>query len=199
MKLRRYFYLRPANQCVKEFLGKKLIFSRPQGRVAGIIFDVESYPAFADEVHHGNKRTSRTEVMYGEGGFAYVYLIYGTWYQFAAVVNKKNIPDVVFVRGVIPLEGISTMERNFGRDVPDAVELTDSPGKLCKSFGITKQMNATDLTGDALWLEDIGLDVSPGLIRQTKRVGINPKYAGAAAELRFPIPPKSLSSGLYRS
>ncbi|GAA1679770.1 hypothetical protein GCM10009745_24610 [Kribbella yunnanensis] len=45
------------------------------GRAAGVIRDVESYPAFADEVHHGNKKTPRTQVMWESGGVASVYLI----------------------------------------------------------------------------------------------------------------------------
>ena len=191
-KLQRDFYLQPAKRCVKGFLGKKLLFNSPQGRVAGIIFDVESYPAFVDDVHHGNKRTSRTEIMYGEGGFAYVHLIYGTWYQFAVVVNQQDIPDVVFVRGVIPCEGTPIMRKNFGRNPPDPVELTNSPGKLCKSFGITKEVYAVDVTGDTLWLEDVDININPALIRRTTRVGINSKYQGADTELRFWIPPKLL-------
>ena len=192
MKLRRDFYLQPANQCAKDFLGKKLIFDGPQGRVAGIIFDVESYPAFVDQVHHGNKRTSRTEVMYNQGGFAYVYLIYGTWHQFAAVVNEQAIPDVVFVRGVIPIEGLPIMRTNFGRDAPDILDLTNSPGKLCRSFGITKELYGTDLTGDTLWLEDVSININQNLMKRRKRVGINSTYQGADTELRFWIPPKTI-------
>ena len=192
MKLRRHFYLQAANQCAKDFLGKQLVFDGPEGRVAGMIFEVESYPAFVDEVHHGNKRTSRTEVMYKQGGFAYVYLIYGIWHQFAAVVNEQDIPDVVFFRGVIPTEGLLIMRTNFGRDAHHTIELTNSPGKLCKSFGITKELYGTDLTGDTLWLEDVGININQDLIKRTKRVGINATYQGADAQLRFWIPPKTI-------
>ena len=187
-KLQRWFYLQPASQCISDFLGKKLVFSSPHGRLAGIISDVEAYPAFVDEVHHGNKRTSRTEVMYKQGGFAYVYLIYGMWYQFAVVVNQEEIPDVVFIRGVVPTEGIPIMRKNFGRELPNAAELTNSPGKLCKSFGITRDMYGDDLTADTLWLEDVGIRIDPSLVRKTKRVGINARYQGADAELRFWAP-----------
>ncbi|MCH7580548.1 MAG: DNA-3-methyladenine glycosylase [Chloroflexi bacterium] len=187
-RLQRQFYLHPASQCVCDFLGKKLVFSSPQGRVAGIISDVEAYPAFVDEVHHGNKRTPRTEVMYGLGGFAYVYLIYGTWHQFAAVVNQEDIPDVVFIRGVIPTEGIPIMRENFGQELPDAAALTNSPGKLCKSFGITRGMYGEDLTANTLWLEDVGIKIDPALVRRTKRVGINSRYQGSDAEFRFWAP-----------
>src|SRR4051794_14404321 len=84
------FYLRPAVDCAIEFLGKVLVRRTAGGRVAGVIRDVEAYPAFVDEVHHGNKRTSRTAVMWEAGGVAYVYLVYGMWHQFAAVVNRAD-------------------------------------------------------------------------------------------------------------
>ena len=58
-RLRRDFYLRPAVDCATDFLGKVLVRRTTAGRVAGVIGDVESYPAFADQVHHGNKRTPR--------------------------------------------------------------------------------------------------------------------------------------------
>ena len=126
--------------------------------------------------------------MYGPGGFAYVYLIYGMWHQFAVVVNQENIPDVVFIRGVIATEGLPIMRRNFGRELPDAPALTNSPGKLCRSFGITKSMYGDDLTADTLWLEDVGIKPDPSLVRRTKRVGINSRYQGADAEFRFWAP-----------
>ncbi|MBU0570214.1 DNA-3-methyladenine glycosylase [Patescibacteria group bacterium] len=192
MKLKRKFYLQSANKCVKDFLGKKLIFNSPKGKVSGIIIDVESYPAFVDKVHHGNKRTPRTEVLYGEGGYAYVYLIYGAWHQFAIVVNKKDIPDVVFIRGVIPIERLDIIQKNWGSDNRKPTELTNSPGKLCKSFGITKELYGTNLTGNTLWIEDVGVKINNKSVKSSRRIGINPKYIGANRNLRYWIPPKKL-------
>jgi DNA-3-methyladenine glycosylase len=128
-----------------------------------VIQDVESYPAFVDGVHHGNKRTPRTTVMWKAGGVAYVYLVYGMWYQFAAVVNRADVPDVVFIRGVVPVEGIETMTAQW--DEPRAAkDLADSPGKLCKSFQITKDLYD---------------------IRATDRVGISARHDGHDAPLRY--------------
>ena len=100
MKLHKSFYLYPAVLSAKSFLGKYLIRSTPFGNLVSIITEVEAYPAFSDEVSHGNKHTKRTEIMYGEGGFVYVYLIYGIHYLFGAVVNKAGIPDMVLIRAV---------------------------------------------------------------------------------------------------
>ena len=57
MKLTRSFYKRPALDVVTEFLGKYLVHNTPQGKLSGLITDVEAYPAFVDKVSHGNKRT----------------------------------------------------------------------------------------------------------------------------------------------
>jgi DNA-3-methyladenine glycosylase len=184
MRLGGDFYLRPAVECATDFLGKVLVRRTAGGRVAGVIRDVEAYPAFVDGVHHGNKRTARTTVMWEAGGMAYVYLVYGMWHQFAAVVNRAEVPDVVFIRGVVPLEGIEMMTAQW--DEPRAAEeLANSPGKLCKSFQITKDLYGADLTGDELFLEDWGISVDPADIRASNRVGISARHDGHDAPLRY--------------
>ena len=188
-RLSKDFYLRSALDCVTDFLGKVLVHQTPQGRISGIVYDVEAYPAFSDEVHHGNKKTPRTEVMWGEGGYAYVYVIYGVWHQLAAVVNEEDIPDVVFIRGVTPFEGIELMKQQWDRERNEK-DLANSPGKLCKSFMITKERYGTDLTGDELFFEDRGIKIPKDKIQTTKRIGIDSKYKGHDAPLRYFIKPE---------
>ena len=183
------FYLRPAVDCAIDLLGKVLVRRTAGGRVAGVIRDVEAYQAFVDEVHHGNKRTARTAVMWEAGGVAYVYLVYGMWHQFAAVVNRADVPDVVFVRGVVPVEGVELMAAQW--DKARAVsDLANSPGKLCKSFQITMDLYGADLTGDELFLEDWGISVDPADIHTTKRVGISRRLDGHDAALRHHLTSK---------
>jgi DNA-3-methyladenine glycosylase len=184
-KLERDFYSRAAAECATDFLGKVLVRRTSAGRVSGVIRDVEAYPAFADGVHHGNKRTPRTSVMWEPGGLAYVYLIYGVWNQFAAVVNRADIPDVVFIRGVVPVEGVETMAAQWDKPRPD---LANSPGKLCKSFQITKDLYGADLTADDLFLEDWHLSVDPTQLHTAPRVGINPNHNGHDTPLRLYLP-----------
>jgi DNA-3-methyladenine glycosylase len=180
--------------CAPSFLGKALVHETHAGRVGGIVCDVEAYPAFADEVHHGNRRTTRTDVMWGPPGHAYVYLIYGVWNQFAAVVNEEGIPDVVFVRAVVPSEGVEIMQTQWERHTPSD-RLANSPGKLCKSLLITRSHYGSDLCHGDVFLEERALAVPEHLIRRTARVGINPKRAGHDALLRFTIDPRHLAPG----
>ena len=187
IKLNKDYYQKPAVDLAQDFLGKYLVYNSPKGRLSGMISDVEAYPAFTDDVSHGNKRTSRTEVMYKEGGFVYVYVIYGIYYQLAVVVNKLEIPEVIFIRGVIPDEGIEIMKENFGKEVRKVGELTNKPGNFCKSFGVARQLYGTDLTGDTIYLEDRGIKIDPLKIRSVNRVGISKKLKGSNLPLRFYI------------
>jgi DNA-3-methyladenine glycosylase len=187
-KLARDFYLRPASDCATDFLGKVLVRQTRAGRVAGVICDVEAYPAFTDAVHHGNKKTPRTSVMWEAGGVAYVYLIYGQWHQFAAVVNRADVPDVIFIRGATPVEGVEAMAAEW--DKPrGADQLANSPGKLCRSFQITKDLYGADLTGAELFLEDWGISVDPAQVRAAERVGISSRRDGHDRPLRYYLDP----------
>ena len=80
-RLSREFYTR-ANvlEISRDLLGKLLVVpDEPGRRVSGKIIEVEAYRGPEDRASHayGGRRTKRTETMYGEGGFAYVYFVYG--------------------------------------------------------------------------------------------------------------------------
>jgi DNA-3-methyladenine glycosylase len=183
----KYFYRHSAITLAPTFLGKYIVHNTPKGKLGGIITDVEAYPAFSDNVSHGNKRTKRTEIMYGEGGHAYVYLIYGIYHQFAVVVNGKDIPEVVFIRAVKPVEGIDIMKKNIGRLVKNDTDLTKSPGLFCKAFNITIDHYGADLQGDTIWIEDRGVVIKPEEIKIATRVGIKRGLEGSGEKLRFYI------------
>ena len=183
-KLPKSFYWGSAVELAPKFLGKYLVHRTDEGIISGMIIDVEAYPAFVDKVSHGNKRTKRTEIMYQNGGHSYVYKIYGIHYQFAVVVNRKDIPEVVFIRAVKPKEGIELMRKNFGKDIGAEI-LTKSPGNLCKSFGITEKLYGIDLAGDVLYLEDRGMQIDSKNIQTDRRVGIDNKLQGSDRKLRY--------------
>lgn len=99
--------------------------------------------------------------MWGRGRpHAYVYVIYGTWSQFATVVNSQDIPDVIFIWGIIPLEGKEVMKKQWYKPIKEE-EFANSPRKLCKSFMITKAQYGRDLTGDELFFEDWNIKIHP--------------------------------------
>lgn len=197
MRLKRNFYLRSAEKSARDFLGKILVHKTDLGRVAGVINEVEAYPAFIDEVHHGNKRTARTEIIWGRGGFAYVYLIYGAWHQFGAVVNREGVPDLVLIRGAILTEGRKIVEKNWrGRLKEKAADYTNGPGKLCKSFQIDLREYGADLVSGKLFIEDGGANISDKKIRRLPRVGINSKHKGYDLPLRYLAEADSLGQDL---
>lgn len=175
-KLKREFYTRGDTlRVARELLGKRLVVpSASDGvRVSGIIVETEAYMGPEDKGAHSynNRRTGRTEVMYGAGGVAYVYFIYGMYYQFNVVTNGRDVPHAVLVRAAEPEEGLELMrERRKGRK---DTELASGPGKLTVAFGIDRSYNGEDLSGGRVWIEDAGRTVADDEISSGPRIGID--------------------------
>ena len=112
-KLPREFYLRPNVLIVaRDLLGKLLVVPGPNGeRVSGKIVEVEAYRGPEDRASHayGGRRTKRTETMYRAGGVAYVYFVYGMYFQFNVVSGVEDTPHAILVRALEPVEGIEIM------------------------------------------------------------------------------------------
>lgn len=174
LKLPREFYTRPNVVTVaRELLGKLLVVPAPNGtRVSGTIVEVEAYRGPQDRAAHsyGGRRTKRTETMYGVGGTVYVFFVYGMYYQFNVVTNVADAPHAVLIRAVEPVEGIELMRRRR-HDQPDH-NLTNGPGKLCIALGIDRKLDAADLVGDRVWLED-GRKFPRSQIASGPRIGID--------------------------
>ena len=173
-KIPREFYNRGDTlKIARDLLGKTLVVPCDgEKRVSGKIVETEAYLGTEDKAAHSynNRRTKRTEVMFSEGGVAYVYFVYGMYYQFNVVTGKENVPHAILVRGVEPLEGIETMRRRRGK-MPDK-NLTSGPGKLCIAFDIDKALNGENLDGSRIWIEE-GINVSASKIASGMRIGID--------------------------
>ena len=174
-RLEREFYTRRNTLLVaRQLLGKRLVVPAPDGgRVSGLIVETEAYMAPLDKASHAynNRRTRRTETMYAQGGTAYVYFIYGMYFQFNVVTGAAETPHAVLVRGVEPDEGIELMRER--RPVRRDRELTNGPRKLCVALGIDRTFDREDLLGQRIWLEDVGRRVKPSHIAAGARVGID--------------------------
>ena len=174
MKLKRQFFQRPTLEVARNLLSKVLV-RRIRGRnLAGKIVETEAYVGPHDLACHASKgKTSRTSIMFEEGGCAYVYMIYGFYFCLNAVTEAEDYPAAVLIRAVEPLDHLNVM-RKF-RKYPDRdTNIASGPGKLCMAMGIDKTLNGEDLTGDTLWIEDRRLEV--GRIIASPRIGVD--YAG---------------------
>jgi DNA-3-methyladenine glycosylase len=173
-KLPREFYAR-ANvlEVARALLGKKLVVPNRSGqRVAGIIVETEAYRGPQDRASHayGGRRTNRTETMYGIGGTAYVYFVYGMYNQFNVVTGVENTPHAVLVRALEPVEGLDIIKRR--RPGRSEYQWTSGPGRLCIALGIDRKLDKADLLGNRVWLEE-AVSISPRQIARGPRIGID--------------------------
>lgn len=156
MKLDREFYMREDTIAIaRELLGKLVVVPDADGRrVSAMIVETEAYLGIADKAAHsfGARRTPRTEVMYAEGGYVYVFFVYGMYYQLNVVAGPKDHPHAILIRGAEPVEGIEIMRIRRGERTADK-ELTSGPGKLAIALGIDKTFNGEHFGGDRIWLE----------------------------------------------
>lgn len=152
--LPRDFYARGALELAPALLGKLLCHETPEGFSSGVIVETEAYCGADDDGAHsyGARRTARTEIQYGEGGYAYVFSIYGMHCCFNAVCAAPGEPEVVLVRALEPVEGLPLMARRRGTQ--DPLLLCSGPGRLCQALGITRAQYGLDLCGSSLYIAE---------------------------------------------
>lgn len=183
-KLALSFYLRnDVLKIAKELLGKVLVTNWNNEYTSGRIMETEAYAGETDRASHASKgRTARTEVMFNEGGKAYVYLCYGVHQMFNIVTNKEGSPDAVLIRAIEPIEGIDVMLRRTGKKKLDET-LTRGPGNVGKAFGFHTSQCGLQLNSEELFIADDGFKISKTMIGTSPRIGVG--YAGKHAELHY--------------
>ena len=184
-KLPKEFYQRKdVVKISKELIGKVLVTNFDDVLTAGRIVETEAYNGAIDKASHafGNRRTNRTEVMFGEGGVAYVYLCYGIHHLFNVVTNSEDTPHAVLIRAVEPMIGVEDMLIRTGKKILDNT-LTRGPGNVSKALGIYTKHTGISLLSDQLFIADDGYKLKPSQIIATPRIGVD--YAGADALLPY--------------
>lgn len=163
--LSRDYFNRPTLIVARSLLGKYLVRFIDGREIAGKIIEVEAYVSHRDKACHASKgKTQRTEVMFGPGGLAYVYLIYGMYHCLNVVTEREAFPAAVLIRA-IEVDGV----------------LIDGPGRLCRALQIDRTLNRIDLTTqESLWFEDRGGRILRRQIAALPRIGVD--YAGTWAK-----------------
>src|SRR4051794_41637029 len=167
--LPRNFYARDAETVAKELVGKILVHVIGGKTLHARIVETEAYVGPHDLACHAAKgRTGRTEVMFGEAGHAYVYLIYGMYDMFNIVCAGAGDAQAVLVRAAEVIDGVEGS--------------LSGPGRFARGMGISRRENGIDLTGDRLYLLE---GTRPRKVVRTPRIGVD--YAGAWKDelLRF--------------
>ncbi|KRF10717.1 DNA-3-methyladenine glycosylase [Paenibacillus sp. Soil787] len=133
------FFGQPTLLLARSLLGKLLVKESGIGPSAGWIVETEAYIGPGDRAAHsyGNRRTARTEVMFGPPGYVYTYVMH-THCLVNIVSGEPGHPEAVLIRAVEPCIGIDLMYDRRGYD-KKLKELTNGPGKLTKALGIVKE------------------------------------------------------------
>lgn len=149
------FFKREVTIVAPELLGKILVRKFENGSIEiFVITETEAYRGKDDKACHANKgKTTRTEVMFHEGGLVYVYLIYGMYWLLNIITGEENDASAVLIRGVKNISG---------------------PGRVGKALQLDKSFYGEDLaSSERIWIEDAPCIKT---YQSTPRVGID--YAG---------------------
>lgn len=184
--LPKSFYANPeVVEVSQSLLGKVICTNIGSEFTSGIITETEAYCGRNDKACHANNglRTDRTEVMYGEPGYAYIYLCYGIHHLLNVVTNQKGLADAVLIRAIRPLDGIEIIKERRG--IKNQNNLTNGPGKLAQALGITTDLNTTYLSEPPLWIEDRGILFDENEINTSPRIGVDYAEEDALKPWRF--------------
>jgi DNA-3-methyladenine glycosylase len=175
-------------QIARELLGKVLVTNIEGRRTEGMIVETEAYAGPTDKACHAfcNRRTRRTNIMFEEGGVAYVYLCYGIHHLLNVVTNVKDAPYAVLIRGIEPLDGVDAMLIRRGATALKPA-LTAGPGSLSAAMGITTALSGVSLQGPEISIEDRGIKVADDDILAGTRVGVAYAAEDALLPYRFSI------------
>ena len=173
MKVLKDFYTREDTLALaKELIGMELCHAHPDGLTTGLIVETEAYCGITDRGCHawGDRRTERTEVMYRQGGLAYVYLCYGIHQMFNVVTHREGFPHAILIRALEPLAGLDLMQHR--RQTDNREKLCLGPGNVGKAMGFSTQQSGLSLEGDTIWIERPSSYATRD-ITESPRVGMN--------------------------
>lgn len=168
--LSKTFYDQDTLTLAEALLGKILVKETNEGITAGRIIETEAYKGPIDQAAHSfqNRRTKRTEIIFGKAGYAYTYVMH-THCLVNVVSGEIEKPEAVLIRAVEPLMGKELMYKRRGVDKKEK-DLTNGPGKLTKAMAITMEDYGASFLQAPLYIAE---GASPTSISQGPRIGID--------------------------
>ncbi len=199
------FYRRDTAAVARDLLGCRLVRRFQDGTKRGVVIvETEAYLGVVDRAAHtwNGRRTPRVAPMWGPGGHAYVYFVYGMHHCLNVVTKDAGEPEAVLIRAGVP-EEIWEKEKGFfygaaaeaaavGRQSKkEHLLVASGPAKLCDYLGITTRLSGVSLAGPELFLFSPSKNSFSGRFPVPVLVGprVGVAYAGEAASwpLRFAV------------
>src|SRR4051812_33916171 len=113
--LPKSFYEQPTLSLAKSLLGQYMVHRTAEGVLVVKIVETEAYQGEFDRAAHsfGNRRTKRTEIMFGEAGAVYTYQMH-THTLMNVVAAEVGTPHAILLRAGEPVDGLELMRKNRG-------------------------------------------------------------------------------------
>ncbi|WP_338448663.1 DNA-3-methyladenine glycosylase [Niallia oryzisoli] len=162
------FFQQPTLELAQNLLGCLLVKETEEGIASGYIVETEAYIGPGDRASHGfgNRRTKRTEILFGEAGYVYTFVTH-THTLVNVVSGPAEESEGILVRAIEPVEGIDLMRERRGID--NLRNLTNGPGKLTKALKIKMDDYGLPITKPPLYITTGKI---PEAISKGPRVGI---------------------------
>ncbi len=161
------------------------------GEVAIRLTEVEAYEGSCDPGSHAYRGpTPRTQIMFGQAGFAYVYFSYGMHHCLNVVCGPVGTASAVLLRGGEVMEGhkVARRRRNAGRSRPHPDrDLARGPARLASALGVDLRHNGLDLCAASSAVRvEVGATPPAPAVSVGPRVGVSgPGGDGATYPWRF--------------
>lgn len=130
------FFEKPTLELAEDLLGQFVVHEHPEGVIAAKIIETEAYMGAEDRAAHsfGNRKTKRTEIMFGKAGLVYTYQMH-THTLMNVVSGPVGIPQAILIRAGEPIAGEELMQKFRGNI--SRKDWSNGPGKLAKALGVT--------------------------------------------------------------
>jgi DNA-3-methyladenine glycosylase len=180
--IEKSFFNAPVLELAKNLLGKYIVHEQPEGLLVAKIVETEAYHGPEDRAANSfsNRRTKRTDVMFGEPGLVYTYQMH-THTLMNVVSGPVGTPHAVLIRAAEPVEGLEQMKENRGVTLK-MKNWTNGPGKLTKALGITMDYYGHHWSDKPLFIAD-GAVITE--IEAGPRVGIGNSWEAVHYPWRF--------------